>query len=359
MYVINQFILCQVMGKNIPTIVRINFGVAVMINFLLLVSLRTDTQATEVIHFTSKWSDVLVRLLGFVQMMLSVLVLAFCLLKRAPLKVIEHRRHISHHHHQEQQYIGAGAGARARAATEFKEWLAELMRSVFLPVMKVQSALLVLSFFIYSRDFKEHWLIWSAMLMVIPQTMVKLRGFWGNRRTRLTQIGFLYVCFYDSIFNAETLFRVLHALFSLLGLFSAPWFYAFHLFEVIVMSPTLTNVVRAVWVPSIQLGMTAILALIVLYAFTLIEFFFFRDSFHDGNAYDENHCTDLYSCFLFTMHVGLLSGGGIGEYITFELEQVPGTPGLPSTARLLFDICFFVCITIGLLNIVFGIMIGL
>ena len=76
-----------------------------------------------------------------------------------------------------------------------------------------------------------------------------------------------------------------------------------------------------------------------------------------GDAFDSNYCSDLYSCFILTVHVGLLSGGGIGEFLTFEQGFMPGTPTTPSTARLVFDIVFFACVTIGLLNIVFGIMI--
>jgi hypothetical protein len=42
----------------------------------------------------------------------------------------------------------------------------------------------------------------------------------------------------------QTLFRVFHLVFAVLGIFVADYFYMFHLFEIIVMNPTLTNVVK-------------------------------------------------------------------------------------------------------------------
>ena len=64
-----------------------------------------------------------------------------------------------------------------------------------------------------------------------------------------------------------------------------------------------------------------------------------------------------HQCLEHSIDIGI-AGGGIGEYLTFELERMPGTPTQPSFARLFFDIIFFGCVTIVLLNIVFGIMIG-
>jgi hypothetical protein len=172
-----------------------------------------------------------------------------------------------------------------------------MIGQVLLPVLKIEAAMMVLAFFLYARTDTRGgggngngdgaaWPVWVAMFMMVPLAMHRLRKFWSRHSAHAMHdpVAFLYVCAYDILFNPETFFRVLHVTFSVLGLVFRRYFYAFHLFEIIVMSPTLTNVVRAVWVPSVQLGMTAILAMIVLYTFTLVSFYFFRDSFSSGKV---------------------------------------------------------------------------
>jgi hypothetical protein len=57
--------------------------------------------------------------------------------------------------------------------------------------------------------------------------------------------------------------------------------------------------------------------------------------------------------------MGLIMGGGIGEYLSMYINypNITLDRGWVSVERMLFDIAFFVTITIGLMNIVFGIMI--
>lgn len=63
-------------------------------------------------------------------------------------------------------------------------------------------------------------------------------------------------------------------------------------------------------------------------------------------------CTRVYSCFLFTLNQGLRAGGGIGDVMAFQGDAVP-----TYTARLFFDLTFFVIVTVILMNVIFGIII--
>ena len=57
---------------------------------------------------------------------------------------------------------------------------------------------------------------------------------------------------------------------------------------------------------------------------------------------------------------GLIFGGGIGEFLSAELGNAPSTErGSEDKAvgRLVFDLLFFVVVTFGLLNLLFGIIV--
>ena len=79
---------------------------------------------------------------------------------------------------------------------------------------------------------------------------------------------FLFIAVYDILCNTDTLFRIVHLAFAALGLAIGPYFFCFHLFEVIGLSPTLRNVMKAVTLPARQLGMTAVLAIFVIFTYT-------------------------------------------------------------------------------------------
>ena len=197
------------------------------------------------------------------------------------MKAIYQRMSLQGHHQHAAMAPEAKDGHGFHQQLEaWKDYMEGLFGQVIFPVVKTESAILVLAGMFYARQ-QQPWIMWLSVAAVIPLTIGRLRIYWNQPSG---PISFLYVCAYDIFLNHETMFRVLHTTFSVLGLVFRRYFYAFHLFELIIMSPTLTNVVRAVWVPAVQLGMTAVLALVVLYSFTLIGFYFFRDSFFAGRC---------------------------------------------------------------------------
>lgn len=68
-------------------------------------------------------------------------------------------------------------------------------------------------------------------------------------------------------------------MFALLGLFRHMFFFSFHLTYLIIASPTLLNVLRAIWETKKRLILTFVLYLFLIYIFALFAYSFFRTHF--------------------------------------------------------------------------------
>ena len=84
------------LGRNVHTLIRVNFVIAVLINLLILTQL-TSASATDTPFFPAdgKWAELTVGVLGGFQLGLSGLVLAFDVVKRGPLIFKEQLRHMN------------------------------------------------------------------------------------------------------------------------------------------------------------------------------------------------------------------------------------------------------------------------
>jgi len=102
-----------------------------------------------------------------------------------------------------------------------------------------------------------------------------------------------------------------------------------------------------------ELGMTFTFGLIIIFIYSLVAFFFLRDSFVIDQY--ENICTTIWHCFISLIDFGLRSGGGIGEVLKKE-SYIEGNMNL-YLARWLYDLSFFVLIIIIMLSLIFGIVI--
>jgi len=137
-----------------------------------------------------------------------------------------------------------------------------------------------------------------------------------------------------------------------------PLFYAVQLFTIVPMSPTLNAVIMSVTKNGHQLVMTSILGLIIIYAFSLIAFFFLHstnDLYNSGDAYQE--CTTMVDCYKTFVRNGLIYGGGIGDYVSGDLDNAPSMgDDMHYWTRLAFDLSFFIIVIVLLLNMIFGII---
>jgi inositol 1,4,5-triphosphate receptor type 3 len=162
---------------------------------------------------------------------------------------------------------------------------------------------------------------------------------------------------YDILFN----YYVLYFGISMLGLFSNEIFYCLHLLDVCNRFPTLQNVVRSVTDNYVQLAMTGMLLLIIMYIFTTISFFYLQDTDYDYfiNPYDsdwigEQRCQTIMQCFIMTLDKGISLDGGVGHYT----ESVHYKDEMQKFAlKLGLDSSFHILVKVILLNILFGIIV--
>jgi inositol 1,4,5-triphosphate receptor type 1 len=147
----------------------------------------------------------------------------------------------------------------------------------------------------------------------------------------------------------QSIYFALFLLFSILSLFFDGYFYCFHLFIIVVNNDILARVLQSITRNGKSLLWVAALMIVIIYVYAIVSFAFLRRSFDRDEGL---FCENLGQCFVTALKFGLLSGGGLGEALppqTLSFHE----PGL----RTIFDLTFFIVITIVALNIVFGIIV--
>lgn len=139
----------------------------------------------------------------------------------------------------------------------------------------------------------------------------------------------------------------LYFIFSFIGAF---WFplYSLHLLDMSLRAPAVQNVLKAVTVNGKSILLTALLALTVIYVYSIAAFWFLRYTYDESEGLD---CISQVTCLLSTFYWGIRSGGGIGD-ATSPLNYRDDD----YAAKFVFDVTFFIIIIIILLNVVFGII---
>ncbi|CAB3399073.1 unnamed protein product [Caenorhabditis bovis] len=154
--------------------------------------------------------------------------------------------------------------------------------------------------------------------------------------------------------NGQFLYRVGYLLCSACGVFSSPFFYAFHLIDVVLSFPMLKAILQSVTHNLQQLILTIMMTLVVVYLYTVIAFNFFRKFYvqegEDGEEPDRK-CHNMLTCFIYHFYAGVRAGGGIGD----ELESPYGDD--LEYARMFYDISFFFFVIVILLAIMQGLII--
>jgi hypothetical protein len=141
-----------------------------------------------------------------------------------------------------------------------------------------------------------------------------------------------------------------HILFTALGIWVHPIAMAVNAFLIINISTTTKFVLKAILLHIDQLALTLMLAIFVIFSYTILVVTFFSDMIKldvEGNAV----CAELLSCFFYVLNLGLRNGGGFGDSL------VPTNKTDRFIERTLFDISFFFLINVISLNIIFGVII--
>uniref|UniRef100_A0A8B9HSX9 Inositol 1,4,5-trisphosphate receptor n=1 Tax=Astyanax mexicanus TaxID=7994 RepID=A0A8B9HSX9_ASTMX len=182
------------------------------------------------------------------------------------------------------------------------------------------------------------------------------------------------------IMDVEFLYHLLYLIICSLGVFVHVFFYSLLLFDLIYREETLLNVIKSVTRNGRSIVLTAVLALILVYLFSIVGYIFFKDDFIlavdripnktlEGGGENcssevttetvamvvedkERTCDSLLMCIVTVLSHGLRSGGGVGDVLRKPSKEEP-----LFAARVIYDLLFFFMVIIIVLNLIFGVII--
>uniref|UniRef100_A0A803T635 Inositol 1,4,5-trisphosphate receptor n=1 Tax=Anolis carolinensis TaxID=28377 RepID=A0A803T635_ANOCA len=198
------------------------------------------------------------------------------------------------------------------------------------------------------------------------------------------------------ILDVEFLYHLLYLLICAMGLFVHEFFYSLLLFDLVYREETLLNVIKSVTRNGRSIILTAVLALILVYLFSIVGYLFFKDDFilevdklpnetllpgreflytnvcrigngencssvvpsselfsEETEEEDKEHtCETLLMCIVTVLSHGLRSGGGVGDVLRKPSKEEP-----LFAARVIYDLLFFFMVIIIVLNLIFGVII--
>ncbi|KAG8451031.1 hypothetical protein GDO86_003347 [Hymenochirus boettgeri] len=162
------------------------------------------------------------------------------------------------------------------------------------------------------------------------------------------------------VMDVEFLYHVAYILISVLGIFVHELFYSILLFDLIYREETLFNVIKSVTRNGRSILLTALLALILVYLFSIVGFLFLKDDFilevdrlsEDEEDNSERACDTLLMCIVTVLNHGLRNGGGVGDILRKPSKDESLFP-----ARVVYDLLFFFIVIIIVLNLIFGVII--
>uniref|UniRef100_A0A673X1L4 Inositol 1,4,5-trisphosphate receptor n=1 Tax=Salmo trutta TaxID=8032 RepID=A0A673X1L4_SALTR len=188
------------------------------------------------------------------------------------------------------------------------------------------------------------------------------------------------------ILDVEFLYHLMYLIICSLGVFVHVFFYSLLLFDLVYREETLLNVIKSVTRNGRSIVLTAVLALILVYLFSIVGYIFFKDDFilevdripnttldtwepeiflieRGSNTYfphlledmedgKERTCDSLLMCIVTVLSHGLRSGGGVGDVLRKPSKEEP-----LFAARVIYDLLFFFMVIIIVLNLIFGVII--
>uniref|UniRef100_A0A8C1LRZ7 Inositol 1,4,5-trisphosphate receptor n=1 Tax=Cyprinus carpio TaxID=7962 RepID=A0A8C1LRZ7_CYPCA len=194
------------------------------------------------------------------------------------------------------------------------------------------------------------------------------------------------------ILDVEFLYHLLYLIICSLGVFVHVFFYSLLLFDLIYREETLLNVIKSVTRNGRSIVLTAVLALILVYLFSIVGYIIFKDDFiltvdrisnktlGEKNRWmllknltrgspqctweislqstavviedKERTCDSLLMCIVTVLSHGLRSGGGVGDVLRKPSKEEP-----LFAARVIYDLLFFFMVIIIVLNLIFGVII--
>uniref|UniRef100_A0A8W7PY51 Inositol 1,4,5-trisphosphate receptor n=1 Tax=Anopheles coluzzii TaxID=1518534 RepID=A0A8W7PY51_ANOCL len=235
------------------------------------------------------------------------------------------------------------------------------------------------------------WLLGCITVIMKGVHIISLMGNYGTLEKHFVSI----------ITDAELLYHFFYLLFCVFGVLLHPFFFSILLFDVVYREETLLNVIRSVTRNGRSIILTAVLALILVYMFSIIGYMFFRDDFLvpvdeeytppaipsagdagcTGDSATVSHmvppdvveqvvqatCSkppgtasteladdggEMKERGLRLNDHGLRNGGGIGDIL-----RAPSRKETLFVPRVVYDLLFFFIVIIIVLNLIFGVII--
>ena len=133
----------------------------------------------------------------------------------------------------------------------------------------------------------------------------------------------------------------------------SPFWFAFHLLDIITKSKDLQAVFQAVTQNGRSIMMTAVFGVIIVYIYAIIGYVYLSDSFAVGGFPDEDipMCTNLPDCWVGALSEGL-RGGDIGGFMDARSPD-----DSLFYVQILYQLSFWAIVITILLNVIFGIII--
>ena len=157
----------------------------------------------------------------------------------------------------------------------------------------------------------------------------------------------LKCCFYF-LQDLEIIYYLAYGILAILGTVYNPFFFCFHLSEILLRFPDLKTVIMAFWEPKYQLWLVFVLFLIWEYAFSLIGFLSFPDQY-------QGLCDSMLFCFLLSFDNTFKTNGGMGGWLDNLTSNSANPPTWLFTAsRMIYDAVQNVIIVIIMISIIAG-----
>lgn len=145
---------------------------------------------------------------------------------------------------------------------------------------------------------------------------------------------------------------ILYLFFTLYGLLGQSYtLITFNLFLFVNISRNAKFVMNSITLHAGPLLLTLLMALFVIFTYTILLAEFYYGTLDIENLEEMNICSNLYTCFWFTMNWGLRNGGGIADSMIVEPK------GTTFFGKNLYDVSFFIVVNVIALNIIFGMII--
>lgn len=157
--------------------------------------------------------------------------------------------------------------------------------------------------------------------------------------------------------ETNVLYYAIYTTMAVMGIILHPFFFAFHLYEIMNQFKTCRIFIQSIIVPWRQLILAFIFYNILIYEYAVLGYYFFWQYFVDSTAENSLHvghyCDSLYMCYVTVFDQTNKEPGGVGSYLDFFNENAT----FENDYRALYDITFKILVPIIMLSIVKGIIV--